>query len=142
MSERQWAGIAQDIAKRNHFGQFRRDGITPYINHPAAVADAVESDYAKAVAWLHDVLEDTHVTVRDLELIFPTQIVDAVIALTMQYGQSYEKYMEAVAKHPIARLVKIADIKHNLSDDPTEKQVRKYADALRFLESRDEGETK
>ena len=48
------------IATKAHEGQYRRDGVTPYIEHPKAVAARVRGDEkAEMVAWLHDVIEDT-----------------------------------------------------------------------------------
>lgn len=129
-----WAYCAQLFATKYHQGQFRRDGMTPYINHSAAVAGVFESDYCKAVAWLHDVLEDTDADIGDLNAIFPDEIVDAVMAITKREGQKYWQYLEQVASNRLAKAVKIADIKHNLSDSPTLKQVEKYRIALRFLE--------
>jgi hypothetical protein len=57
--------LAEQIARKAHVNQFRRDGVTPYITHPEAVVKKLgtESDDVLAVAWLHDVLEDTCVTV-------------------------------------------------------------------------------
>lgn len=55
--------LAREIATESHVGQFRRDGVTPYIDHPAAVVTRVGSDLRMiAVVWLHDVLEDTSET--------------------------------------------------------------------------------
>ena len=129
-----WARSAQLFATKYHHGQFRRDGITPYIQHPAAVAASFESDYCQAVSWLHDVLEDTNADIGDLAACFPDEIVDAVMAITKRDGQDYQQYLEQVAANPLAKAVKIADIKHNLSDYPTVKQIEKYTKALRFLE--------
>lgn len=129
-----WASMAQEFAEKYHWGQFRRDGITPYIFHPAAIAQCFESDYARAVAWLHDVLEDTDADIGDLASVFPAEIVDAVMAITKRDGQPYDDYLKQVDANPLAKLVKIQDIKHNLSDQPTEKQIMKYNIALRFLE--------
>ncbi len=59
--------IAENIARKVHQGQFRRDGITPYIVHPERVARRLSEDSeAQAVAWLHDVLEDTGVSEKFL----------------------------------------------------------------------------
>ena len=67
MSSREIVRLAAQIATDAHRGQFRRDGVTPYISHPEAVAKRVEGDdLAEAIAWLHDVLEDTAIKVQDL----------------------------------------------------------------------------
>lgn len=128
------AELAKQIATRAHAGQFRRDGVTPYIVHPEAVAARVIGDTAKAVAWLHDVLEDTKLTVVDLEQAgFSREITKAVVALTKDDGTDYETYLQGFRRNNLARRVKIADILANLSDQPTETQIVKYVNALRFL---------
>ena len=63
MNQRNIIDIAKEIATNAHKGLFRRDGITPYITHPEAVAASLEGEHPDviATAWLHDVLEDTDV---------------------------------------------------------------------------------
>ncbi len=58
---------AREIAKMAHFGQVDRAGIE-YIKHPETVASFVKTDEEKAVAYLHDVIEDTALTLLDLEM--------------------------------------------------------------------------
>lgn len=118
---------ARKIATIAHNGQYRWDKVTPYISHPQAVSCAVTGDYAKTVAWLHDVVEDTQVTLADLEKEgFPYQVIDAVRLLTRDKGENYLSYLLALKKDPIARQVKIADITHNLSDLDYEKNHNRY----------------
>lgn len=128
--------LASSIARKAHDGQFRRDGITPYITHPEAVAKLLEGEHPDviAAAWLHDVLEDTPTSVVHLKNAgMPWRVIDAVELLTRDDGQPYEDYLHWIAQDEIARKVKVADIRHNLSDAPTEKQVAKYERALLIL---------
>ena len=127
--------LARRIATAAHQGQFRRDGKTPYIEHPAAVASrAPQSPESQAAAWLHDVLEDTEVTREELrDQGIPEDVVAAVEALTKQDGLSYEENLQRVASNKIARGVKIADMLSNLADSPTENQIHKYARGLLLL---------
>ena len=128
--------LASSIARTAHEGQFRRDGITPYITHPEAVAKSLEGEHPDviAAAWLHDVLEDTDVSISDLKRAgIPVRVIEAVALLTRWDDQSYEDYLQCVAQDEIARKVKLADIRHNLSDAPTEKQIAKYGKALLIL---------
>lgn len=129
--------LAADLATQAHRGQFRRDGVTPYITHPAAVARLVEKESPEviATAWLHDVVEDTSETPETLRGAgIPEAVVDAVILLTKdQSGLSYEEYLARVRANPIACRVKVADMLHNLSDSPTQKQILKYARGLLIL---------
>ncbi|VJX71331.1 guanosine polyphosphate pyrophosphohydrolases/synthetases (COG0317) [Streptococcus pneumoniae] len=57
---------AHEVAKKAHFGQIDRAGID-YIKHPETVASFVATDEEKAVAYLHDVIEDTSLTLLDLK---------------------------------------------------------------------------
>jgi (p)ppGpp synthase/HD superfamily hydrolase len=132
--------LASSIARKAHDGQFRRDGITPYITHPESVAKSLEGEHPDviAAAWLHDVLEDTQTSVVHLKNAgIPWQVIDAVELLTRDEGQPYEDYLHWISQDEIARKVKIADIRHNLSDAPTEKQKVKYAKALLILANAD-----
>ena len=128
--------IAIAIATKSHQGQFRRDGVTPYITHPEAVANAfpTKCEGLKAVAWLHDVLEDTNTTEEDLlQAGISLWVVQAVQYLTKTPGEDYLAYLARVKASGIAADVKVQDILHNLGDDPSPKQVKKYAIALKFL---------
>lgn len=129
--------LAERIARQAHEGQFRRDGKTPYVNHPKSVASRVNSEEAKIVAWLHDVIEDTHYDAASLLAAgIPSHIVEAISLLTKSPDTSYEDYLGHIQKHPLARSVKIADMLSNLADSPSEKQIVKYANGLLILHSR------
>lgn len=114
--------LAAKIATEAHKGQTRWDKITPYIAHPAAVVRALidegHGEEEVVVGWLHDVLEDTDVTAQDL--------LDRGIP---------EHYILAVKDDLYAREVKIADIKHNLSDLKAGSMKQKYELALYILEA-------
>lgn len=127
--------LAREVAEYAHKGQYRRDGITPYIEHPAKVALRVkeQGEEAIACAYLHDVIEDTTITEKMLRLTFPDSVVDAVVVMTKKKGVSYEAYLAGVKANPIARKVKIADMLANLADAPTDKQIVKYAKGLLYL---------
>lgn len=92
-----------------------------------------EGDDVVATAWLHDVVEDcgaTHASLTQAGI--PQRVIEAVMTLT-KGCESYPDYLEFVAANEIARKVKIADMLHNLSDRPTEKQIVKYCKGLLFL---------
>jgi len=129
--------LARSIAEEAHKGQFRRDGTTPYIRHPEDVARRVEGDTdAVAVAWLHDVIEDTSLTKEILlQRGIPKHIVGVVELLTHEKNESYLDYLAIVALNPLARKVKKADMEANLADKPTPKQIRKYTKGLLQLET-------
>lgn len=110
---------AIEIAEVAHAGQvYPSPEFEPFIEHSLRVMHAVDGPVAKAAAVLHDVLEDTHVTVAALrEEGMPREVVNAVIALTRTPDMSYEAYIERVAKNRIAREVKLADMRDNLANN-------------------------
>lgn len=130
--------LARNVAVRAHEGQERNSGV-PYITHPEAVAGLVEpkDPLTEAVAWLHDVVEDTGVTLEDLALLFPGALIQAVGAITRHLPEpheDYSKYIRRVSGNPIAAAVKRADLIHNLSDHPEGERKQRYTHALKMLE--------
>ncbi|MCR8981983.1 HD domain-containing protein [Brevibacillus laterosporus] len=130
------------LATKAHANQQDKGG-QPYILHPLRVMMYMPSDEARAVAVLHDVLEDTDVTADDLrEAGFPKEVVEAVMILTKNSKEDYDSYIKRVKQNQLARAVKIADIKDNLDltriAEPTEADVariEKYKRALKELEA-------
>lgn len=129
------------IAGKAHEGQLDKAGM-PYISHCQAVARQMETDEEKAVAWLHDVLEDTDWTLDDLKATgeFTENVLKAVKAMTHRQEVPYMDYVDDLKHDPIARRVKIADIKHNMDvsrlKDITEQDITRlhqYLDALASL---------
>ncbi|MFV0413863.1 MAG: HD domain-containing protein [Oscillospiraceae bacterium] len=130
------------IAKNAHNGQVDKAG-KPYITHPEYVASLVETQEEKAAALLHDVLEDTAVTVQELACAgIPKVVIGAVCAISKEPGESYGVYLARVKANPIARKVKIADLKHNMDLSRLPKitsadiaRERKYTQALAYLQN-------
>ncbi len=131
--------LAEKIATEAHPGQFRRGGSIPYIEHPRAVVSRVGDDLdTQVIAWLHDVVEDCDVSAENLHRKgIPVKHVSAVLLLTKTKGLDYQSYLDRVAQCPLASKVKIADMISNLADNPTPRQIRKYAVGLERL-TRDE----
>ena len=132
--------LALSIARQAHEGQLDKEGVD-YIEHPIYVASQVKSEKEKAVALLHDVLEDSPVSAEELLIAgLPEEVVTAVKVLTKKPMQDYQAYLETVKKNSLARVVKLADLKHN-SDlsrltSITEKdreRLKKYKNAIDFL---------
>jgi len=125
--------LARQIAAEAHRGQFRRDGKTPYISHPEAVASSVEGEVEQAVAILHDVIEDTGVTAQELlDRGVDPEVVRVVELLTHAKGESYLDYILRVKGDPVATRIKVADIKHN-SSTSSGNQLAKYNLAIYIL---------
>ena len=132
--------LAYAIALVAHKGQVDKVGVD-YINHPLTVSNNCTGNDEKIVALLHDVLEDTKVTKEDLLLFFDPYIVEAVCLLTHNPNDSYMDYLAKIKANPIAKAVKLADLKHNMDltrfPNPTQRDIerveQKYKPALEFL---------
>lgn len=133
--------LARRIATAAHAGQVDKAG-RPYIMHPARVAGRVAGDeFAVAAAWLHDVVEDTSVTLKDIAAQFPIDVVTAVGALTRRSGEGPGDYYRRIRAVPLAVTVKLADLADNgdperlaLLDAPTrDRLIAKYAKARAAL---------
>jgi len=127
--------IAEQIAREVHKGQKRPIGKVDYITHPEAVAKLVGNDVElKIVAWLHDVLEDSDLEIVDLNNKgIPYHLAYEVDILTRKKDQNYKDYILGIKENEIATEVKIADLKHNLSDLKKGNMRDKYLLALYIL---------
>jgi len=131
---------AIEIAARAHAGQVDKAGA-PYVLHPIRVMLRVRSPIERMVAVLHDVVEDTDVTIAELEREgFPEEVIAAVEALTRRSSETYEEFVARAAQHPIAKRVKCADLDDNLDPariaNPTERdseRTERYRRAKEFL---------
>lgn len=103
---------AMRIAYEAHMGQYDRNGV-PYIFHPYHIAEQMEDELTVCIALLHDVVEDTDVTLEQLENEFPKEITDALRLLTHDENTEYFDYVRAIKQNPLAKAVKLEDIRHN-----------------------------
>lgn len=102
------------LAVRAHAGQRDKYGA-PYVLHPLRVMLRCEGELARIVAVLHDVVEDTPITLDELRAQgFPETVIEALDLLTRRAGDSYEAFIERIAPHPLARRVKLADLEDNM----------------------------
>ena len=139
-AEQSMVDLAFSIARKAHEGQLDKAGVD-YIEHPIYVASKVDTEEEKAVALLHDVIEDSPVSAEGLlQAGLPETVVTAVQVLTKKKEQDYQTYLETVKKNPLARVVKLADLKHNsdLSRLPSitakdRERLKKYKKAIDFL---------
>lgn len=103
------------LAVHAHAGHVDRAGA-PYLLHVLQVVVGCQDNLlAATVAALHDVVEDSPLTLRDLrDQGFPSPVIEAVDALTRREGEAYEDCIERVAKCPLASKVKLADLHSNM----------------------------
>lgn len=127
---------AADLARRAHAGQTDRGG-QPYFTHPQRVAADVASEYgpdhiAVVVAYLHDVVEDTPITVEEIAKLFGLEVAQAVDAVSKRPGETRDDYYARVAANPLAMIVKAADLRDN--SNPQRLAKLPAPDAARLAE--------
>jgi len=131
---------AVSIAKFAHQGQVDKASVD-YINHPIRVMNAVNDVKEKIVAVLHDVVEDSEITLEDLRKQgFDDDVVIAVGCLTKVPGETYEQFIGRVKSNSLARKVKLQDLKDNMDLSRLDKvseadlnRVEKYKHARTVL---------
>lgn len=134
--------IAADVCMRAHTGQRDKAGKA-YFLHPMRIAMRCKTDEERIVALLHDTIEDSDVTPEYLlDLGFSQEIVDAVLSVTKQDGESYEDFVSRAKKNPLGRTVKILDLEDNLNASRLDSfspemadRYQKYLCALNFLQT-------
>lgn len=127
-----------------HRDQTDKSGL-PYVFHPFHLAEQMPDELTTVVALLHDVVEDTPYTLEDLaRLGFPQKVLSTLARLTHDPSVPYLDYVAALKEDPIARQVKLADLRHNSDltrldhvDDKARQRAEKYAAAIRLLEQPD-----
>ena len=77
----------------------------------------MDDEYTTIAALLHDVVEDTDITLDDLAKEFPKDVIDALKLLTHQKGVPYMDYVAKIKTNDIAKAVKIADLRHEQRPD-------------------------
>ena len=112
MSYSKDVAAAEALARAAHAGQEDKAG-QPYILHPQRVAARLSSPETQVVAWLHDTVEDTDVTLAQIAEQFGPETAAAVESVTHWPGESDADYMQRVKANPIGRLVKISDLIDN-----------------------------
>lgn len=128
------------IAIRAHGEQKDRNG-QPYIGHCFRVMNAGQTIEEKIVGVLHDVLEDTELTIGDLLMEgFSEEVVNAVHALTKLYNESYHHYLKRVKRDNVAIRVKLNDLTDNMDlrrletlEEEDIFRMRKYLNAYNKL---------
>lgn len=132
--------LARALAKWAHHGQLDKGG-NDYFEHVEYVATHVTSTKEQTVAYLHDIIEDTSITIEMLKPLFAPDVVTAVDLLTRRGHIGYYTYIQTLKKNPLAVAVKLADLQHNM-DISRLKEVkprdverkRKYEKATEILQ--------
>lgn len=128
------------ISFNAHKNQVDKSGM-PYVYHPFHLAEQMDDEYSTCVALLHDVVEDTDITLEDLKVQgFPTEVTDAISLMTHDDRVPYLDYVKIIKSNPIACKVNLADLKHNsdlsrldVVDNKVIERVEKYKKAINIL---------
>jgi len=127
---------AYEVAESAHAGQMRDEG-TPYIVHPLRVAVSLADElgiYSPtliASALMHDVIEDSPLTRKDIDEMFGHEIAEIVLLLTKFDDVSLPAYLAAIeaARRTGAPIVKLCDRVDNLrflAHSPNYEKKRRY----------------
>ena len=137
--------LAKFVSENSHKNQIDKAGIDYFAGHIQAVVNGVTTNKEKIVAYLHDTVEDTPLTIERIKELLGEEIGEAVFAITKSKdgSLSYDDYIERVKANPLARAVKISDLKHNMDLSRLEKvgitekdikRAKKYQKALKKLQ--------
>lgn len=115
----------------------------PYVFHPFHLAEQMTDEDTTIVALLHDVVEDSDRTIEDLrEMGFGERVLEAIALMTHAPEVPYMDYVAQIKPNPIARAVKLADLRHNSDMSRLETvtpydlvRAEKYKKAIALLES-------
>ncbi len=132
--------LAMKVAYEAHAGQLDRAGV-PYIYHPIHLAEQMDTEDACVIALLHDVVEDSDITLDDLRTMGFTEIqLEGVRLMTHippegelsdeEKEEDYLDYVRSIKENDLARQVKIADLMHNA--DPDRRTTDTPQDRLRY----------
>ena len=114
----------------------------PYVYHPFHLAEQMDDEYATCVALLHDVVEDTNISLEELKAEgFPKEVTDALALMTHDDSVPYYEYIKMIKMNPLATKVKLADLRHNSDlsrldhiDAKALERKQKYKKSIYLLE--------
>ncbi|MDE5778852.1 MAG: GTP pyrophosphokinase [Lachnospiraceae bacterium] len=129
---------AIEIAVKAHKGQIDKAGKL-YILHPMRVMLRGQDEDEQIVGILHDVIEDTPVTIEYLrDEGFSEEILTALSCITKVKGESYGHFIDRVLKNPLASQVKLYDIEDNMDREripyPTKHDEERYEKYAKYHE--------
>ena len=133
--------MALKLCFEAHKEQYDKSGL-PYVFHPFHLAEQMDTEETTIVALLHDLVEDTDYTIEDLvDMGFDKSITDAIALMTHADNVAYMDYVRAIRDNPIAKTVKLADLKHNSDltrletvDEKALSRREKYLKAIAILQ--------
>ena len=122
------------IATRAHMGQVDK-GNQPYILHPLRVMLRLQTEEERTVGVLHDVIEDTSVTIEDLRKQgISKEVLEALEHIAKGKQEPYMEYISRVIQNPLALKVKKCDLEDNMNRSRLEKVTEKDEARLKKYE--------
>ena len=134
--------LALKLCFETHKEQLDKSGM-PYVFHPFHLAEQMTDEDTTVVALLHDVVEDSDLTIDDLRRMgFGERILAAIARMTHDPAVPYMEYVARIKEDPIAKAVKLADLRHNSDLSRLERitphdeaRAQKYQRAIELLEA-------
>ena len=131
---------AMKVAFEAHKNQTDKTGL-PYIYHPFHLAEQMTDEVTTCAAFLHDVAEDTDITLDELAAMgFDGEILAVLRLLTHDEMVPYMDYVRKIKTNPLAVQVKLADLRHNsdltrldVVDEEALHRAEKYREAIKIL---------
>jgi (p)ppGpp synthase/HD superfamily hydrolase len=136
MNKTQQLKYAKTLAMIKHRGQVDKAGIDYFSGHLTRVANSADCVRSKTVAWLHDIIDDTDVTIKDLKALgFSDDIITAVDLLSRHDGVTYFQMIKAISADWLATKVKILDIADHFIDVTAipDSLIKRYIKAMGIL---------
>lgn len=132
---------ALKVSFEAHEEQKDKNGI-PYVYHPFHLAEQMDTEAETIVALLHDVVEDNrdYPLQRIKDMGFSDEVIEALELMTHDDSVPYMDYVSKLKSNPIARKVKLADLRHNSDlsrldtiDEAAIERLKKYKEAYEYL---------
>ena len=135
--------LAMKLCFQAHGDQKDKSGL-PYVFHPFHLAEQMDTEESVIVALLHDVMEDSDITLEQLkEKGFSQPVLNALVRMTHDPSVQYMDYVKKIREDPLATKVKLADLRHNsdlsrldIVDEKALERVEKYKQAIALLEGK------
>ena len=133
--------MALKLCFEAHKEQTDKSGM-PYVFHHFHLAEQMNTEETTIVALLHDLVEDTDYTIENLIAMgFDKAVTDAIALMTHADHVDYMDYVRMIKENPIAKAVKLADLRHNsdltrldVVDEKALTRREKYLKAIELLE--------
>ena len=134
---------AMNLMFLKHKDQLDKAGM-PYVFHPWHVAESMEDEKSTCAALLHDIVEDTDMTLEELaDMGFDPEVIEALSFLTHPDDVDYYDYIENLSQNEIAIKVKLSDLAHNsdltrlpVVDEKARARYEKYQKCTAYLQTK------